>query len=280
MSDDVQLGRNGTPQQPVRRIAAVGDFHCDARTRSDALAEAMRQASEEADVLLLLGDMTTHGLTDQAEAFAWHLQDVSIPMLAVLGNHDHETGSVEELSAVLEEAGVQVLDGDAVTLGEVGFAGTKGFAGGFAPHMLTPFGEAAVKAFVDAGVQEELKLERALAGLTAPTKVVLLHYLPHPSTLGREPETIWPFLGSSRLLAPIEAAGVNVVFHGHAHLGAPEGRTPGGVPLFNVALPVLQAEGMCYRIWEVEESRPEGEGRAKRDGTKGRRATEPAGRRG
>jgi Icc-related predicted phosphoesterase len=262
MSDDVNLASNGKPEPPVRRVAAVGDFHCDARTRSESLSDAFRKASEEADVLLLLGDMTTHGEEEQAQAFAWHLQHVTVPMLAVLGNHDHETGHADQVREVLEEAGVRVLEGDAFTIGGVGFAGAKGFGGGFAPHMLTPFGEAATKAFVDAAIEEELKLERALGGLTAPTKIVLLHYLPHPSTLGEEPLQIWPFMGSSRLLAPIEAHEVSVVFHGHAHLGAPEGTTPAGVPLYNVALPVLQAAGMCYRVWSVDGGAERGTERA------------------
>jgi Icc-related predicted phosphoesterase len=269
MSDDVNLVSDGKREHPIRRIAAVGDFHCDARTRSETLSDAFRRASEEADVLLLLGDMTTHGQAEQAEAFVWHLQHVTVPMLAVLGNHDHETGNAEEVARILEDAGVRVLEGDAITLGEVGFAGAKGFGGGFAPHMLTPFGEAATKAFVDAAIEEELKLERALGGLTAPTKIVLLHYLPHPSTLGEEPLQIWPFMGSSRLLAPIEAHEVAVVFHGHAHMGAPEGRTPAGVPVYNVALPVLQATNACYRIWTVDGERDRETGREAGEGANG-----------
>jgi Icc-related predicted phosphoesterase len=233
----------------VMRIAAVGDFHCGGHGDGTDLTDLFTDASRNADVLLLLGDMTTHGEPSQVREFTGYLTGVEIPMLAVLGNHDHETDRSDEVCGLLQEAGVRVLDGDAVEIDGVGFAGTKGFGGGFGRHALTTFGERETKAFVEAGVAEELKLERALSGLRTDTRVVLLHYSPIDGTLGDEPPQIWPFLGSSRLLSPIENYQATVVFHGHAHIGAPEARTPAGIPVYNVALPVLEKEGLRYRLW-------------------------------
>lgn len=240
---------NRTEIGRVLRIAAIGDFHCTGRGESADLADLFTRADAEADVLLLLGDMTTHGEPDQVREFLGYVTTVEIPMLAVLGNHDHETERADEVAAMLEEAGIRVLDGDAVEIEGVGFAGAKGFGGGFGRNALGTFGERAMKAFVDAALEEELKLERALSELRTETKVVLVHYSPIPGTMGDEPREIWPFLGSSRLLRPIEAFEASVVFHGHAHIGAPEGRTPAGIPVFNVALPVLKAQGLDFRIW-------------------------------
>lgn len=237
------------PSGRVLRIAAVGDFHCGGAHQDPELAELFAEVGRDADVLLLMGDMTTHGEAGQVREFTRMLKPVEIPMLAVLGNHDLENGRPDEVCQILEEAGVRVLDGDAVEIDGVGFAGTKGFGGGFGRYALGTFGEPETKAFVDAALEEVLKLERALSDLRTETKVVLLHYSPIPETLGEEPEQIWPFLGSSRLAAPIDAFEASVVFHGHAHMGAPEGETGTGIPVYNVALPVLRTHGMSYRIW-------------------------------
>ncbi|MEX2281689.1 MAG: metallophosphoesterase [Gemmatimonadota bacterium] len=233
------------------RIGAVGDFHCRGPEDVQELTEIFTVAARECDVLLLAGDMTTHGQPEQMREFVRLLSGVDIPVLAVLGNHDHETDQAAAVAAVLKEAGVQVLDGDAAIIQGVGFVGTKGFGGGFGRHALASFGERETKAFVDAAIAEVLKLEIALADLRTETKVVLLHYTPIPDTLGAEPEQIWPFLGSSRLLPPIETYGVSVVFHGHAHIGIPEAQTPQGVPVFNVALPVLRSLNLPLRIWSA-----------------------------
>jgi Icc-related predicted phosphoesterase len=250
------------PETRLMRIAAVGDFHCGGHLNDAALAELMADATRNADVLLLLGDMTTHGEPDQARAFAATLAGVEIPVLAVLGNHDHERDRADEVRTILEEADVRVLDGEAAEIEGVGFAGTKGFGGGFGRHALTTFGERETKAFVEAAVAEELKLERALSALRTETRVVLLHYAPVADTLGDEPPEIWPFLGSSRLLAPIENFRATVVFHGHAHVGAPEGRTPAGIPVYNVALPLLEKEGIRYRLWTTPAPERRGHGTA------------------
>jgi Icc-related predicted phosphoesterase len=249
MRQDQGQDSRGGAETRVMRIAAVGDFHCGGAGHDADLTDLFNDASRNADILLLLGDMTTHGEPDQVRDFARYLTGVEIPMLAVLGNHDHETDQADEVSAVLQEAGVQVLDGDAVEIDGIGFAGTKGFGGGFGRHSLTTFGERETKAFVDAAVAEELKLERALSELKTDTRVVLLHYSPVEGTMGDEPPQIWPFLGSSRLLTPIETYQATVVFHGHAHVGAPEARTPAGIPVYNVALPLLEKSGLRYRLW-------------------------------
>ena len=247
MSED-----NGGSVTRKIRIGAVGDFHCGGRHEDAAeLAELFTAAAGSCDILLLAGDMTTHGQPEQVQRFVEYLAPVKVPMLAVLGNHDHETDQNEEICGVLHDAGIQVLDGDSVEIEGISFVGTKGFGGGFGRHALSTFGERETKAFVDAAIAEELKLERALARVHTDVKVVLLHYAPIWETLGEEPQSIWPFLGSSRLLTPIETYGANVVFHGHAHIGSPEGTTPSGIPVFNVALPVLRAAGLKIRVWEA-----------------------------
>lgn len=231
------------------RIATLGDFHCGGAQEPDDLAATFADTSRNADVLLLVGDMTTHGKPDQIERFLSFVEGVSIPMLAVLGNHDLESNERERPCQMFGDAGIRVLDGDAVEIEGVGFAGTKGFGGGFGRRVVGSFGEPETKVFVQAALDEALKLERSLAELQTPTKVVLLHYSPVEDTMGDEPPQIWPFLGSSRLAVPIDAFGVSVVFHGHTHLDVPEGHSPGGVPVFNVAIPVLEKHGMKWRLW-------------------------------
>jgi Icc-related predicted phosphoesterase len=230
------------------RIAAIGDFHYDA-AHDQRLRGLFQKIADEADVLVLCGDMTTHGEVEQARGFVEQLTGVGIPMVAVLGNHDFEHGKPEEITAVLRDRGIHVLDGETIEIEGVGFAGVKGFGGGFGRASLGPFGEPELKAFVQAALNEALKLENALRGLRTETKAVALHYSPIPETLAGEPEVLFPFLGSSRLVPPIDTYGASVVFHGHAHVGAAEGRTPGGVPVYNVALPVLRAAGLDARIW-------------------------------
>ena len=230
------------------RIAAVGDFHFD-QSRVGAVRDLLAGVSGEADVLAICGDFTTHGDSEQIRGFVEELRDVDIPIVAVLGNHDHEGGTPGEVTAILEERGVHVLDGTNVVIDGIGFAGVKGFGGGFGRGMLGPFGEKEWKDLVQTALDESLKLEGALRTLKTTTRVALLHYAPIVETLAGEPEMIFPFLGSSRLLTPIETYGATVVFHGHAHTGAPHGSTPTGIPVYNVALPLLQQEGISYRVW-------------------------------
>jgi|SRR5690606_18706910 len=233
------------------RIAAVGDLHFEPK-RKGQLRGLFSDVARGADVLVLCGDLTTHGHPDQMEAFVQELDGVDIPIVGVLGNHDYEGDAEEVLCEILTARGVQVLDGTGVVVEGIGFAGVKGFGGGFGRRTLGPFGERIYKDFVQAALDEALKLETALSTLQtkAETLVAVLHYSPIPETLEGEPLEIYPFLGSSRLLPPIETYGVSVVFHGHAHIGKPSAQTPSGVPVFNVAQMVLErATGESFRIW-------------------------------
>lgn len=232
------------------RIAAVGDVHYDGSSKGQ-LREIFAEVHQSADVLALCGDLTTHGRPEQMKAFAEELEGVQVPIVAVLGNHDYESAAEGELTEILCGAGVHVLDGTNVVLEGVGFVGTKGFAGGFGRAALGPFGEALIKDFVNAALDEALKIEKAMHHLESQTRVVLLHYSPIEDTVRGEPEVIWSFLGSSRLLQPIDTLGAAVVFHGHAHHGSLEGQTPGGIPVFNVAMPLLQSAGMNFRLFTV-----------------------------
>jgi len=241
-----------SPRETVR-LAAVADVHCT-RTSSGTLAPIFTEAASQADVLLLGGDLTDYGLPEEARVLARELSAVKIPILAVLGNHDCESGQDAEVVKILSEAGVQILDGDSVEVEGVGFAGVKGFCGGFGRRTLEPWGEAATKAFVHEAVEESLKLERALARLRTPQRVALLHYAPVEATVEGEPREIFPFLGSSRLEEPLNRYQVTVAFHGHAHRGAPEGRTSSGIPVFNVAMPLLRrtlSDALPVRIVEI-----------------------------
>ncbi|HEU0108065.1 MAG TPA: metallophosphoesterase [Vicinamibacteria bacterium] len=240
------------PRETIR-LAAVADLHC-ARTPSGGLASLFTEAASQADVLLLGGDLTDYGLPEEAHLLARELSGVKIPVLGVLGNHDCESGHEAEVVKILVEAGVQMLDGDSVEVDGVGFAGVKGFGGGFGRRTLEPWGEAATKSFVHEAVGEALKLERALARLRTPQRVALLHYAPIEATVEGEPRELFPFLGSSRLEEPLNRYEVTVAFHGHAHRGAPEGRTSAGIPVFNVAMPLLRrvlSDAMPIRIVEI-----------------------------
>lgn len=232
------------------RIAAVGDIHFDG-SRHGSLRELFADIHRNADILALCGDLTTHGAPEQMRAFVDELAGVEVPIVAVLGNHDFESAAEKEGSDILCEAGVHVLDGTHIVIQGIGFAGTKGFAGGFGRGALGPFGEQLMKDFVNAALDEALKLEKALHQLDTDTKVVLLHYAPIEDTVRGEPESIFPFLGSSRLLQPLDTHGAAVVFHGHAHHGSLEGETPGGIPVFNVSMPLLAEAGMAYRMFKV-----------------------------
>jgi Icc-related predicted phosphoesterase len=227
-----------TPKTRLR-IAAVGDLHV-AKNSQGKFQSLFTQINDAADVLVLCGDFTDYGMPEEARILARELNaSVKIPVIAVLGNHDYEAGRQEEISDILDEAGVRVLDGEVTEVHGVGFAGVKGFAGGFGRGALGPWGEPAVKSFVQAAVDEALKLEAALARLRTMHRVAILHYAPIRGTVEGEPVEIFPYLGSSRLEEPINRYRVSAVFHGHAHRGAPEGRTSTGVPVYNVAMPLL-----------------------------------------
>jgi Icc-related predicted phosphoesterase len=240
------------------RIAAVGDLHCP-RHSGEVLHSLFISLPDHADVILLCGDLTDYGKPDEATLLVQHLQPVlRIPVLAVLGNHDYECGAHEEVQRILKTAGVTVLDGTGVEIEGVGFAGVKGFAGGFGDRALQPWGEQVLKDFVHETVNEALKLESALAKMQTPDRIVLMHYAPIFQTVDGEPAEIVPFLGSSRLEEPLNRYAVTAVFHGHAHHGTPEGRTRDGVPVYNVAMPLLRRafpDRQPVRFFEVDARR-------------------------
>ncbi|MFD3001537.1 metallophosphoesterase [Pontibacter toksunensis] len=237
------------------RIAAVGDIHVR-ETDSGKLKEFFTQVSEKADVLLLCGDLTDTGRVEEAEVLAEELRACSIPVVAVLGNHDYERENHEEIRKTLVKANVNMLDGDSVVFGDVGFAGVKGFGGGFDKGMLGMFGEQMIKSFVQEAVDEQLKLDGALARLDSDyadiKKVAVLHYAPIKATVVGEPEQIFPFLGSSRLAEPLNRRGVLAAFHGHAHIGTLEGETSKGVKVFNVSKPILAQQGYDPPFYVLE----------------------------
>jgi Icc-related predicted phosphoesterase len=238
----------------VVRIAAVSDIHYS-KNSPGALQPLFAQITESADILVLAGDLTDYGLPDEGKVLARDLTAiVKIPIVAVLGNHDYESGEEGELVKILSDAGVKMLDGDTFETHGVGFAGVRGFCGGFGRGALGAWGEPIIKEFVHEAVNEALKLEAALARLHTEHRIAILHYAPIRDTVEGEPLEIYPFLGSSRLEEPLARFDVTAVFHGHAHKGKPEGATSTGIPVFNVAHPVLKAaypDRPAFRLLEV-----------------------------
>ncbi|MBF9254539.1 metallophosphoesterase [Pontibacter sp. 172403-2] len=230
----------------ITNIAAVGDIHvCE--TDQGKWEDFFREVSQRADVLLLCGDLTDTGRVAEAEVLAHELKSCTIPVVAVLGNHDYERDNGKAIRKLLINENVHLLDGDSVVIGDVGFAGVKGFGGGFDKAMLGMFGEQMIKDFVQEAVDEALKLDGALARLDSEhvdlKKIAVLHYAPIKATVEGEPEQIFPFLGSSRLAEPLNRRQVLAAFHGHAHIGVLEGETSKGVKVFNVSKPILEREG-------------------------------------
>jgi Icc-related predicted phosphoesterase len=235
------------------RIAATADLHFG-KTSTGVLQPLLSQITTGADVLVVAGDITDYGTAEEARNFVKELSAaVRIPIVAVLGNHDFEAGAEREIHQILVDHGVCMLDGDTCEVQGVGFAGVKGFAGGFGRRALGPWGEPIIKQFVHEAVNEALKLESALARLRTDKIIVVMHYAPVQGTVQGEPCEIYPYLGCSRLEEPLGRFGVTAVVHGHAHNGAPEGRTSTDVPVYNVALPLLRrlTPQQPYRIIEV-----------------------------
>jgi len=242
----------GEPSGTARklRVAAAGDIHCR-EANCGRVVEAFARLDGEADVALLAGDLTSHGTVEEAEIVCEAAAATTVPIFAVLGNHDWHGGEAERISERLGEAGVQVLDRSAKVIElnglEVGIVGGKGFVGGFAPRHLPDFGEPSLRAVYAETTAEVEALDAGLHEVaTCPIRIVLLHYSPVAATLEGEPREILAFLGSDRLAAPILEHGPDLVLHGHAHDGAPEGRI-GEVPVFNVSLPVTGRD-----FWTVE----------------------------
>ena len=234
------------------RVAAMGDLHVQ-ESDSAPYRELFNEIAQSADVLVLCGDLTNFGKTSEAEILADDIRSCAIPVLGVLGNHDYECGQPEEVARILHEAGMTVLDEQAVEIDGVGFAGVKGFMGGYGRGELAPFGEPVAKAFVDEAMKEARKLENGLRSLRTERSVAVLHYSPTEETLEGEPEVIYQYLGSQRLADAIDRFDhVKAVVHGHAHHGKYEGKTPGGTPVYNVAQFVLQPLfGRRYALLEI-----------------------------
>ena len=237
----------------LTRVAAIADLHCT-KTSQGAFQSLFANVKAAADMLLIAGDLTDYGLPEEAQVLARELSALRIPVVAVLGNHDVESGKETEVRQVLTDAGVIVLDGDACEVRGVGIAGVKGFGGGFGTHALAPWGETGIKQFVREAVEEALKLEKALARLRSEQIIALMHYSPVRQTVDGEPLEIYPFLGSSRLEEPINRYPVSLVLHGHAHRGQAEGATTGGVPVYNVSMSLLTRawpDRPPFRVFEV-----------------------------
>jgi Icc-related predicted phosphoesterase len=237
------------------RIAAIGDIHVR-ETDKGKWQPLFREVCGLADVLLICGDLTDTGDEGEAQLLAEELAVCSIPIIAVLGNHDYEKGRHKLIRHIMLDAGVHILDGESVVIQGVGFAGVKGFGGGFDRHMLSMFGEGAMKAFVQEAVDEALHLDRALTRLehdNVGKKIAIMHYSPVKDTVVGEPEAIFPFLGSSRLAEPLARRNVIAAFHGHAHVGTLSAELPGGCQVYNVAKPVLEKLGYehGFFIYEV-----------------------------
>jgi Icc-related predicted phosphoesterase len=233
------------------RVAALGDVHASAAGKGE-WRETFVEISQRADVLCLCGDLTNLGTSPEAAALAEDLRACTIPVVAVLGNHDHHCDNAAELEKVLSDAGVKFLEDEVHTVAGIGFAGVKGFGGGFDGKMLGAFGEPAIKAFVQETLDQAMRLEHALHQLQGQRSVVLLHYAPIAETVEGEPEALFPFLGSSRLAETIDRFDdVQAVFHGHAHHGTYEGRTRKGVRVYNAAASITKPTGKAYALVEV-----------------------------
>jgi Icc-related predicted phosphoesterase len=235
----------------VLRVAAAGDIHAMEALR-ERLTRAFAAVAEESDLILLAGDLTTHGLPEQASVLGDACKGLSVPVVAVLGNHDYHSARCDELKEVLRDSGIVVLDRDHVILElgavEVGIVGTKGFVGGFPGAEIADFGEPVMRQVYGETTLEVEALERGLLEIDGCHKrVVLLHYAPVADTLVGEPEPIWAFLGSGRLAGPIGAHRPDLVVHGHAHHGTPRG-VIGEVPVHNVA---VQVTGQDFALFEL-----------------------------
>jgi Icc-related predicted phosphoesterase len=234
------------------RIAATADLHF-APPNATVLRNQLDKVRDDADLLIVAGDLTNYGRPAEMEPLLNTMVRLRVPIVVVLGNHDYESEQQVELMRMMTAEGIKVLDGSAYERDGVGFAGTKGFVGGFGRGVLTAFGEPEVKTFVRASIDEALKLERAMSQLRTPKRVVVLHYAPIAGTIEGEALEISPFLGTSRLAEVIDRHGADLVVHGHAHNGKLNGRTTGGIPVHNVAITLLQSQQppAAYRVFEL-----------------------------
>jgi uncharacterized protein len=240
----------GASEKNPLRVAAIGDLHVKENSTAP-FRDLFAQISREADVLVLCGDLTDLGLVKEAEILIEDLKACAIPVVAVLGNHDYESGLQEELAKMFRGAGVNLLDGQSCEIEGVGFVGVKGFCGGFGRRMLGAFGEPAIKQFVAEATNEAMRLENAMRTVRSHRSVVVLHYAPILDTVDGEPLEILPWIGSSRLAETIDRFQVSAVVHGHAHTGKYEGLTPGGAKVYNCARMIEKPTGRPYAILEI-----------------------------
>jgi Icc-related predicted phosphoesterase len=236
----------------VIRVAATADFHTGPET-AGTLAPLLTGLKDEADLLLLGGDLTRSGQPAEAEILVKELADVGVPIVAVLGNHDYHADQAPAITTILRDAGIRVLDRSSVVLDlagqRVAIAGTKGFGGGYGAALADNFGEPEMKQWISYGESEADALENVLSGLVGDVRLVLLHYAPVPGTLNGERLELFPFLGNSLLGDAIDRAGADLVIHGHAHHGSTSGTTPSGVQVRNVAQSVIRRP---YVIFDIE----------------------------
>ncbi|MDQ0382264.1 metallophosphoesterase family protein [Amycolatopsis thermophila] len=234
------------------RVAAVGDVHLGEDARG-LLRPALEHLGDLADVLLLAGDLTRHGALEEAEVVADEFSGLARPVVAVLGNHDYHSDRQDEITKLLEDHGIQVLEGASTRIEaggqSLGVAGVKGFGGGFAGKCASAFGEREMKAFVEHSIERSDALRRAMMELDdVDHRIALTHYSPIPETLRGEPPEIYPFLGAYQLGEVIDECGADLAIHGHAHFGCEQGVTPGGVRVRNVAQPVIRSAYATYGL--------------------------------
>jgi uncharacterized protein len=240
------------------KIAAAGDVHASEATRLH-ITDSFAAIERDVDVVLLAGDLTAHGEPEEARVLADACRDLSIPVCAVLGNHDLHSGRGDEVASILRDARLHILDRDTAVFDEVGVVGTKGFVGGFTGSQLPDFGEPLLRRVYAETSEEVEAIRRGLQEVAhCPIRIVLLHYSPTSDTLHGEPEGIWTYLGSDRLATPIAEYRPDVVLHGHAHAGSFEGAI-GPVPVYNVAVHVT---GRDFYVFELEGHEVEVETRA------------------
>lgn len=233
------------------RIAAVGDVHAQAGA-VQMLRAGFANINNKADVLAIAGDLTAHGIAEEAEELVYILKDVKVPKIAVLGNHDYHNHQQEDIKRILIEGGITALDGETLTLEidgyKVGFVGTKGFGGGFGMRALPDFGEKIFRIMYREGLNEAERIRKGLESLKTDFRIVLLHYSPIKETLFGEPPEVYAFLGASIMAEPIDKLGADLVLHGHAHYGTEKGVTTSGIPVRNVAMPTM---GRPYAIYPL-----------------------------